>query len=348
MSEPVIRCRSLYKIFGLRAADLRTDDEGVVEPAILERDGLVAAVNNVTLDVSPGEILIVMGLSGSGKSTLVRCLSRLIEPTSGSIEIEGADLLGMSEKELIGLRRSKMGMVFQNFALLPHRTALENIAFPLQMRGMKRRDYVERARKMIALVGLEGRENNFPRELSGGQQQRVGIARSLAVEPDIWFLDEPFSALDPLIRKEMQDEFLRLQSLLNKTIVFITHDFDEALKLADRIAIMFDGGIEQIGKPEDIVLEPATEYVSKFTSDVPREKVLRVGSVMDPPSDDEQVADRAVNVSDRIENVVEYVLGERLPVPVVDAGDTVVGVMHQAHVLKVLFPARAERTRDRL
>ena len=344
MSEPVIRCRSLYKIFGLRAADLRTDREGVVEPAILRRDGVVAAVNNVTLDVSPGETLIVMGLSGSGKSTLVRCLSRLIEPTAGSVEIEGADLLGMSEKELIGLRRSKMGMVFQNFALLPHRTALENIAFPLQMRGMKRRDYVERARRMIALVGLEGRENNFPRELSGGQQQRVGIARSLAVEPDIWFLDEPFSALDPLIRKEMQDEFLRLQSLLNKTIVFITHDFDEALKLADRIAIMFDGGIEQIGKPEDIVLEPATEYVSKFTSDVPREKVLRVGSVMDPPRDDEQVADRAVNVSDRIENVVEYVLGERLPVPVVDAGDTVVGVMHQAHVLKVLFPARTDHT----
>ena len=343
MSEPVIRCRSLYKIFGLREADLRTDGEGVVEPALLEREGVVAAVNNVTLDVSPGEILIVMGLSGSGKSTLVRCLSRLIEPTSGTVEIEGADLLGMSEKELIGLRRSKMGMVFQNFALLPHRTALENIAFPLQMRGMKRRDYVERARKMIALVGLEGRENNFPRELSGGQQQRVGIARSLAVEPDIWFLDEPFSALDPLIRKEMQDEFLRLQSLLNKTIVFITHDFDEALKLADRIAIMFDGGIEQIGKPEDIVLEPATEYVSRFTSDVPREKVLRVGSVMDPPGDDEQVAERAVDVSDRIENVVEYVLGERLPVPVVDTAGTVVGVMHQAHVLKVLFPSRAER-----
>ena len=344
MSEPVIRCRSLYKIFGLNPADLRTDSDGVVEPSILEREGVVAAVDNVTLDVSPGELLIVMGLSGSGKSTLVRCLSRLIEPTSGSVEIEGADLLKMSDRELIGLRRSKMGMVFQNFALLPHRTALENIAFPLQMRGMKRRDYVDRARKMIALVGLEGRENNFPRELSGGQQQRVGIARSLAVEPDIWFLDEPFSALDPLIRKEMQDEFLRLQSLLNKTIVFITHDFDEALKLADRIAIMFNGGIEQIGKPEDIVLNPATDYVARFTSDVPRERVLRVGSVMDPPSDDEKVADRAVNATDRIENVVEYVLGQRLPVPVVDAEDTVVGVMHQAHVLKVLFPSRAEHT----
>ena len=342
MSEPVIRCRSLYKIFGLNPADLRTDSEGVVEPSILEREGVVAAVNNVTLEVSPGETLIVMGLSGSGKSTLVRCLSRLIESTSGSVEIEGEDLLAMGDKELIALRRSKMGMVFQNFALLPHRTALENIAFPLQMRGMKRRDYVERARRMIALVGLEGRENNFPRELSGGQQQRVGIARSLAVEPDIWFLDEPFSALDPLIRKEMQDEFLRLQSLLRKTIVFITHDFDEALKLADRIAIMFNGSIEQIGKPEDIVLSPATEYVSRFTSDVPREKVLRVGALMEPPRDDETVAGRAVNVADRIENVVEYVLGERLPVPVVDDGDTVVGVLHQAHVLKVLFPSRTE------
>ena len=346
MSEPVIRCRSLYKIFGLNPADLRTDREGVVASSILDRDGVVAAVNNVTLDVSPGEILIVMGLSGSGKSTLVRCLSRLIEPTSGSVEIEGADLLAMNDKELIALRRSKMGMVFQNFALLPHRTALENIAFPLQMRGMKRRDYVERARDMIRLVGLEGRENNFPRELSGGQQQRVGIARSLAVEPDIWFLDEPFSALDPLIRKEMQDEFLRLQSLLNKTIVFITHDFDEALKLADRIAIMFNGSVEQIGRPEDIVLSPATDYVARFTSDVPRERVLRVGSVMDPPGIDEKVAGQAVNVSDRIENVVEYVLGQRLPVPVVDDQGAVVGVMHQAHVLKILFPRSSTSEAD--
>ena len=314
----------------------------MVEPSLLEREGVVAAVNNVSLEVSPGELLIVMGLSGSGKSTLVRCLSRLIEPSAGEVEIEGANLLAMSDRELIDLRRSKMGMVFQNFALLPHRTALENIAFPLQMRGMKRRDYVERARRMIALVGLEGRENNFPRELSGGQQQRVGIARSLAVEPDIWFLDEPFSALDPLIRKEMQDEFLRLQSLLKKTIVFITHDFDEALKLADRMAIMFNGSVEQIGTPEDIVLNPATEYVARFTGDVPRERVLRVGSVMEPPGHDDEVADRVVNVTDRIENVMEYVLGQRLPVPVAGDDDTVVGVLHQAHVLKVLFPSRIE------
>ena len=337
MSQSVIRCRSLYKIFGLDPAELRVDDAGTVEPALLRREGVVAAVDGVDLDVGAGELLVVMGLSGSGKSTLVRCLSRLVEPSCGRVEIEGRDLLAMNDRELIELRRGKMGMVFQNFALLPHRTALENIAFPLQMRGMKRRDWVERARRMIALVGLEGRENNFPRELSGGQQQRVGIARSLAVEPDIWFLDEPFSALDPLIRKEMQDEFLRLQSLLNKTVVFITHDFDEALRLADRIAIMFNGRIEQIGAPEDIVLHPATDYVARFTGDVPRERVLRVESVMDPPGDGETVADKAVGVADRIEDVAEYVLGQRLPVPAVDAGGRRVGVLHQKHVLEVLF-----------
>ena len=342
MSEPVIRCQSLYKVFGISPADLRKDADGVVESSILEREGVIAAVNNVTLDVSPGEILVVMGLSGSGKSTLVRCISRLIEPSSGSVEIEGQNLLKMNETELIELRRHKMGMVFQNFALLPHRTALENIAFPLQMRGMKRAEYLERARKMITLVGLDGRENNFPRELSGGQQQRVGIARSLAVEPDIWFLDEPFSALDPLIRKEMQDEFLRLQWLLKKTIVFITHDFDEALRLADRIAIMFNGKVEQIDKPANIVLNPATEYVAKFTGEVPREKVLTVGAVMDPPSAGETVADRSVNVGDRIDKVAEYVLGQQLPVRVVDHEDEVVGVMHQARVLEILFPQTAE------
>ena len=314
-----------------------------MEPSLLEREGVVAAVNDVSLEVARGELLIVMGLSGSGKSTLVRCLSRLIEPSAGEVEIEGADLLRMSDRELIDLRRNKMGMVFQNFALLPHRTALENIAFPLQMRGMKRRDYVERARRMIALVGLEGAGEQLPAGALRGSAAAGRESRdSLAVEPDIWFLDEPFSALDPLIRKEMQDEFLRLQSLLRKTIVFITHDFDEALKLADRMAIMFNGSVEQIGKPEDIVLDPATEYVARFTSDVPRERVLRVGSVMEPPSDDEAVAGRAVNVADRIEHVMEYVLGERLPVPVTGDDDTVVGVLHQAHVLKVLFPSRAE------
>ena len=193
-----------------------------------------------------------MGLSGSGKSTLVRCLARLIEPTAGEVMFAGRDLLGASPHELIELRRHKMGMVFQHFALLPHLTVLDNVAFPLEIQGVARKEREARAREMTTLVGLKGREHNLPHELSGGQQQRVGIARSLAIDPDIWFLDEPFSALDPLIRREMQNEFLRLQSVLQKTIVFITHDFDEAIRLADRIAIMQDGRIVQIGTPEEL------------------------------------------------------------------------------------------------
>ena len=283
-----------------------------------------------------------MGLSGSGKSTLVRCMSRLIEPSSGLVEIEGKNILEMNEKELIDLRRNKMGMVFQNFALLPHKTVLENIAFPLQMRGMKKNEYVERTLKMINLVGLDGKENNFPRELSGGQQQRVGIARSLAVEPDVWFLDEPFSALDPLIRKEMQDEFLRLQALLKKTIVFITHDFDEALRLADRIAIMFEGKVEQIDQPGNIVLNPATDYVAKFTNDVPREKVLTVKDIMEEKKEKESLVSKSVNLNDRVEIVAEYILSQNTAVPVADENNKLVGVLHPDKVLKILFPEKAK------
>jgi glycine betaine/proline transport system ATP-binding protein len=248
----------------------------------------------------------------------------------------------MNEKELIDLRRNKMGMVFQNFALLPHKTVLENIAFPLQMRGMKKNEYVERTLKMINLVGLDGKENNFPRELSGGQQQRVGIARSLAVEPDVWFLDEPFSALDPLIRKEMQDEFLRLQALLKKTIVFITHDFDEALRLADRIAIMFEGKVEQIDQPGNIVLNPATDYVAKFTNDVPREKVLTVKDIMEEKKEKESLVSKSVNLNDRVEIVAEYILSQNTAVPVADENNKLVGVLHPDKVLKILFPEKAK------
>jgi len=287
--------------------------------------------------------LVVMGLSGSGKSTLLRCISRLTDATSGNIYIDGEDLLAMSTKKLIDLRRNKMGMVFQSFALLPHKTVLENIAFPLQVKGSSTQDSIKRAKAMVDLVGLDGRENYFPRELSGGQQQRVGIARSLAVEPDIWFLDEPFSALDPLIRKEMQDEFLRLQGVLNKTILFITHDFDEALRLADRIAIMKDGIIEQLDTPANIVLNPATEYVRKFTEEVPREKVLKIESVMDPIVDSsEELSDLKVSKDAMIETVAEVVLSEQKPVAVVDANNEVVGTVHSSKVIHVLFGSRAE------
>ena len=341
--HPVIQCDSVYKIFGENAQKLLRDSKGNVDAKTFQESGCIVGVNNASFEVHTGDLLVVMGLSGSGKSTLLRCISRLTDATSGNIYIDGEDLLAMSTKKLIELRRNKMGMVFQSFALLPHKTVLENIAFPLQVKGNSTQDSIKRAKAMVDLVGLDGRENYFPRELSGGQQQRVGIARSLAVEPDIWFLDEPFSALDPLIRKEMQDEFLRLQGVLNKTILFITHDFDEALRLADRIAIMKDGIIEQLDTPANIVLNPATEYVRKFTEEVPREKVLKIESVMDPIVDNsEELSDLKVSKDAMIETVAEVVLSEQKPVSVVDANNEVVGTVHSSKVIHVLFGSRAE------
>ena len=275
-------CRSVWKIFGVGAAQFLVRTRHAPTAADLAGAGLIGAVRDVTLEIGSGEIFVIMGLSGSGKSTLVRCMSRLIEPTAGEITFDGRDLLKSSQREMIELRRHKMGMVFQHFALLPHLTVLGNVAFPLEVQGVARRSRERAALEVIELVGLAGRERYFPRELSGGQQQRVGIARSLVVKPEIWFLDEPFSALDPLIRREMQDEFLRLQSVLNKTIVFITHDFDEAIRLADRIAIMKDGIVIQVGTPEELVIRPATDYVAEFTREVSRAKVLSVRSVMRP------------------------------------------------------------------
>ena len=340
--QPVIQCDSVYKIFGENAEKMFQGSKGNVDAKTFQDAGCIVGVNNASFAVQKGDLLVVMGLSGSGKSTLLRCISRLTDATSGNIYIDGEDLLGMSNKKLIELRRNKMGMVFQSFALLPHKTVLENIAFPLQIKGSSTQASIERAKDMVDLVGLDGRENYFPRELSGGQQQRVGIARSLAVEPDIWFLDEPFSALDPLIRKEMQDEFLRLQGVLNKTILFITHDFDEALRLADRIAIMKEGIIEQLDTPANIVLNPATEYVRKFTEEVPREKVLRIESVMDPIDSSEELSDLQVSKDAIIETVAEEVLSQQKPVTVTDADNNVVGAVHSSKVIHVLFGSRAE------
>ena len=336
MSDPVIKCESVYKIFGSNAKKMLHDANGNVDAKTFQDNGCIVGVNNASFEVLKGEMLVVMGLSGSGKSTLLRCISRLTEATSGKIYIDGQDLLSLNNKELIELRRNKMGMVFQSFALLPHKTVVENIAFPLQIKGVETLESINKAMEMVKLVGLDGRENYFPRELSGGQQQRVGIARSLAVEPDIWFLDEPFSALDPLIRKEMQDEFLRLQEKLQKTIMFITHDFDEALRLADRIAVMKDGIIEQLDTPANIILNPATEYVRKFTEEVPRGKVLKIEDVMEKPQT-ENLSDFKVLKNEIIENVAEKILTQEKYVAVIDKNNQIVGSVHPSKIIHTVF-----------
>ena len=279
-----LSCRELWKIYGPQAAryggkaGLPAGERAEIRKE-LQASNHLAAVIDVSFDVHVGEIFVIMGLSGSGKSTLVRCLSRLVEPTRGQVLLDGEDLLQASSHQLIELRRRAMGMVFQNFGLLPHLTVLDNVAFPLRIQGQAAGARHARAREMIELVGLQGRERSFPHQLSGGQQQRVGIARSLAVGPALWFLDEPFSALDPLIRRQMQDEFLRLQRLLHKTIVFITHDILEAFRLADRIAIMREGEVIQIGRPAEIVLNPADGYVAEFTEDVPLMRIISAGDL---------------------------------------------------------------------
>lgn len=334
---PVIACRNLWKLFGDRANRIAGQLTPQTTAEELRAAGCAAAVRDVSLEVGRGEMLVVMGLSGSGKSTLVRCMARLIEATSGAVIVEGREIGTLGEADLIELRRRKMGMVFQSFGLLPHRTALENVAFPLEMRGQDRASRIARAREMLALVGLKGREGYFPRELSGGQQQRVGIARSLAVEPDIWFLDEPFSALDPLIRREMQDEFLRLKGLVEKTIVFITHDFDEALRLADRIAIMKDGAIEQIDTPERIVMAPATDYVARFTAAVDRTRVVHAGALAQP------VAGRTVEgdplpAAETLHSLARRIVADsRAQIPVGASSGQIVGLLDRAAAMDLLF-----------
>lgn len=332
-------CRNVWKLYGAGAEAYVARAGSGMDAAGIEAAGLVGAVRDVNLEVLEGEIFVIMGLSGSGKSTLVRCLSRLVEPSAGDILFNGENLLGADERRMIEIRRHQMGMVFQHFALLPHLNVLANVAFPLEVQGVDRARREARAREMIELVGLAGREEAFPRELSGGQQQRVGIARSLAVEPELWFLDEPFSALDPLIRREMQDEFLRLQSVLRKTIVFITHDFDEAIRLADRIAIMKDGAIVQAGTPDELVLHPADGYVAEFTRNVPRAKVIRVAALMRPPAGPGAAPDDASSVSAdaRIADVAPLFAAEQATMPVVDGSGARVGLLHRDDVVDVLM-----------
>ena len=302
-----------------------------------KKKGIIGAVRDMSFDVHAGEILIIMGLSGSGKSTIIRCITRLNDPTAGTILFEGRDILAASDKEMIELRRHKMGMVFQSFGLLPHRSVMSNVAFPLEVQGIERGVREKRAQEMIDLVGLNGRESYFPRELSGGQQQRVGIARSLAVEPDVWFLDEPFSALDPLIRAEMQDEFLRLQRMLKKTIVFITHDFEEATKLADRIGIMKDGRLVQMSTPEEMVLNPADDYVAEFTKNAPRDRIISAGAIVEPNGDAGVAPTATVPGDVKIGEIAAQVLSSEDPVSVVDEKGNVLGQITRDRMIRALY-----------
>jgi len=280
----IIEVHNLYKIFGKHPEKaLEMAAQGFTKKQIMEKAGHTVAVDDVTLSINEGETFVIMGLSGSGKSTLIRCLNRLIDPTSGRVTIEGDDVTNMDFPALQRLRRNKISMVFQSFAVFPHKTVLENAAYGLKIRGVTLKERNRKAYETLEMVGLKGWENSYPIHLSGGMKQRVGLARALATEPDILLMDEAFSALDPLIRKEMQNELIQLQSKMHRTMVFITHDLDEALKIGDRIALMKDGAVVQIGTPEEILMSPKTQYVEKFVEDVDRSRVLTAEMVMKTP-----------------------------------------------------------------
>ncbi|MEE1756134.1 quaternary amine ABC transporter ATP-binding protein [Streptomyces sp. SP18CS02] len=320
-AEPVFSVTGLWKVFGPRAERVPGSELAELPPAELrERSGCTAAVRDVSFDVRKGEVFVVMGLSGSGKSTLVRCLTRLIEPTSGTVAIDGEDILSMDKGRLRELRRHRAAMVFQHFGLLPHRTVLDNVAYGLEIQGMGRAERRAKAAEVVAKVGLEGMEDRRPGQLSGGQQQRVGLARALAVDPEVLLFDEPFSALDPLIRRDMQEEVIRLHRDEGRTMIFITHDLGEALRLGDRIALMRDGRIVQLGTPEEIVGQPADDYVRDFVRDVPREQVMTVRTAMRPPCDDDDASGPAVAPDATVATAIEAVARSGGPVRVVENG----------------------------
>jgi glycine betaine/proline transport system ATP-binding protein len=339
-TTPILSCRQLWKVYGGDARHkqqiLSGADNASAKIAKLADAGLAPSVADVSLEVKRGEILMIMGLSGSGKSTIVRCLSRLVEPDFGEIEFEGINLKRAPRKELIAIRRRKIGMVFQNFGLMDHLSAIDNVAFPLRVQGVPQNVRHAKAREMLELVGLAGREEAFPRELSGGQQQRVGIARSLITNPDLWFLDEPFSALDPLIRKQMQDEFLRLQAKLHKTIVFVTHDFLEAARLGDRIAIMRGGEIVQIGSVPELILNPADDYVRSFVADVPVLRVIRAGQIAEPISGPIAPSLPQIDAGETIEATLSCLLSGAQQISVIGANGELVGLIGRKTVERFL------------
>lgn len=335
-ASKAIEVRNVWKVFSQGSPDqaIAQAKAGSSRQDIISQLDQTVAVRDVSFSVARGETFVVMGLSGSGKSTLIRCLSRLIDPTSGEVLLNGEDLLAMDDEQLREVRRGKISMVFQHFGLFPHRKVIDNIAYGLEVQKVDKATRHARATEVLKIVGLDGWADRYPQQLSGGMQQRVGLARALAVDPEILLFDEPFSALDPLIRKEMQDELIRLQKTMQRTIIFITHDFAEALRLGDRIAIMKDGSFDQVGTPEEIVSSPATPYVREFVNDVPRAKVLSVGTVTVPGTTPE--GGRTVSASSRIETIIPMLLENDEAIRVVDDNGTAIGVVNRHNVASML------------
>jgi glycine betaine/proline transport system ATP-binding protein len=330
-----VSCRNVWKVYGPKADRIvGTPDADLPRAELLDKTGCVAAVRDVSFDVAPGEVFVVMGLSGSGKSTLVRMLNRLHEPTAGQVLLDGEDILTFDDERLREVRRRKVSMVFQHFGLFPHRRIVDNVAFGMEVQGIGKPERSARANEVLEVVGLAGLGNTYPDELSGGMQQRVGLARALCTDPEIMLFDEPFSALDPLIRRDMQDEVVRLQREVRKTMIFITHDLMEALKLGDRIAIMKDGKFVQVGTPEEVVAHPADDYVADFTRDVPRAHVLTVGTIMRPANGEIEYAGD-VPASTIVQDLLPLMISSDRPYRVVDGG-TQVGVVDRTAVLSAM------------
>ncbi len=336
-AEPLLRVQHLWKVFGKRAAEVPDSPElcALSRRELIDRTGCTAAVRDVSFDVAKGEVFVIMGLSGSGKSTLIRCLSRLIEPTTGAVDLAGTNLLDVGDKALRDIRRTKISMVFQHFGLLPHRNVTDNVGYGLEIRGVDKTKRFARAQEVIDLVGLAGYEKSFPHQLSGGMQQRVGLARALAGDPELLMFDEPFSALDPLIRRDMQAEVVRLHHDMGKTMVFVTHDLSEALKLGDRILIMRDGAAIQLGTGDELVGNPADDYVRDFVRDVPRQDVLTLRWIATPKRSGEPLDGPVISQNTVIRDAIRPILASSARVRVVD-GERVVGYVGREELADVL------------
>ncbi|HSJ34734.1 MAG TPA: glycine betaine/L-proline ABC transporter ATP-binding protein [Acidimicrobiia bacterium] len=336
MTDICIEVENCWKVFGGEGKDvLQMAEAGRSRADILEATGATVAVRDVSFEVERGETFVVMGLSGSGKSTLVRCVARLSDPTRGRVVLDGEDLTAMDEATLREVRRKKLSMVFQHFGLFPHRRVIDNVAYGLEVQGLSKTERRARAGEILEVVGLEGWGDHYPQQLSGGMQQRVGLARALAVDPEVLFFDEPFSALDPLIRRDMQDELIGLQERLHRTIVFITHDFAEAIKLGDRIAIMKDGSFDQVGTAAELIADPRTDYVREFTKDIPKVKVVTAGAIATGPSPAGNGL-RRVAAGDTVEMILPALLDDPSPIEVVADDGQLLGCVDRDAVIRLL------------